>query len=159
MTDSHDDQLMLEICLRTARNSLDPSTGVGALIVPLGPTAPLRCFVNGFPRFVPHNIQTVDRDTKLKYVVHAEMWALANAAKCGLSTNGATMYIACCGADGIWGGPPCVRCVLHCLTAGIEHFVSYAQNTIPSRWHADLAESLTFIERAGATFRTVELPE
>jgi dCMP deaminase len=51
-------------------------------------------------------------------VIHAEMNALMFAAKQGISTNGATMYVT---------HSPCINCAKHILQAGIKRLV-YAED-------------------------------
>jgi dCMP deaminase len=136
--------------------SKDPSTRVGAVIV--GPDREIRSAgFNGFPRGILDSMKRLhDRDVKLRLVVHAEMNAVLAAARVGIPLKGCTMYLAATDASGeVWGGPPCVRCTVEMIQAGITEIVSYTKRAIPSKWHADLelAESLLF--EAGITYRTV----
>ena len=67
-----------------------------------------------------------DRDTKLRLIVHAEMNAILNAARVGVSTRDCTLYLAATDDTGmVWGGPPCTRCKAEIILSGIIAIVSY----------------------------------
>lgn len=150
------DQHFLGLALAHARMSKDPSTQVGAVIV-----GPDREFIsagfNGFPRGVEDAPKRLnDRDTKLKLIVHAEMNAVLAAARHGIRLKDCTMYIVAANREGsLWGGPPCVRCAVEVIQAGIKHIVSYPQKDVPSRWHADLALSRDILFEAGIRYREI----
>ncbi len=119
--------------------SKDPSTRVGSVIVNEDNLV-LGMGFNGFPRGIADDHRLLDRDTKLKLVVHAEMNAVLGAARLGIPIKGATMYTACTDDTGaIWGGPPCTRCAVECIQAGIRRIIAYPAKAAPSRWHEDLA--------------------
>lgn len=152
------DKLWLEDAVHIARKSKDPSTKVGVVIVsPDG--VKLSEGYNGFPRGISDTPERLnDRDTKLKLVVHAELNAILNAARVGIPLRGATMYVASTDKSGIvWGGPPCTRCTVECIQAGIFAFISYPLKTAPSRWHADCEYAGNLIKEAKLTYREVPL--
>lgn len=149
------DRYFLGLALKASRMSRDPSTRVGCVIV-------LEDLVistgwNGFPLGIREDERLLDRETKLKLVVHGEMKAILSAARVGTSVHGATLYTACEGTDGIWGGPPCTRCAVECIEAGIREVVSYPFKTVPSRWADDLNYSQSILQEALVTFRSVPL--
>src|ERR1700733_15498817 len=97
----------LSIAEACALMSKDPSTKVGAVIV--GPDREIRSTgFNGLPRGIDDTDERLsDRDTKLKLVVHAEMNAVLNAARFGVSLKGCALYLSATDNSGlVWGGPP-----------------------------------------------------
>lgn len=94
------DRHFLELALVNARMSKDPKTKVGAVIV--GPDREVRAMgFNGFPRGIADTpARLEDRDLKLKLVVHAEMNAILNAVRVGVSVKGCTLYLAATDASG-----------------------------------------------------------
>jgi dCMP deaminase len=150
--DSH----FLKMALLNSGMSKDASTKVGSIIVNEDRLI-LSAGFNGFPRGIWDDARLNDRDTKLKIIVHAEMNAILAAARIGVSVKGATMYTACQRPDGaLWGGPPCTRCAVECIQAGIKEVVSLPAKTVPSRWHEDLNFALQIMCETGMSFREVE---
>lgn len=148
--DSH----FLELALAFARMSKDPSTQVGAVIV--GPDREIRSTgFNGFPRGIADTPERLhDRDTKLKLIVHAEMNAILNAARMGTSTKGCTLYLAATDVSGlVWGGPPCTRCTVEAIQAGIANIISHPFKSVPSRWADDVALARNLLTEAGLSYR------
>ena len=159
MTPKWDHHFLLA-ALHKAGMSKDPSTKVGAIIV--GPDMEERAAgFNGFPRGVADTLERLnDRETKLKLIVHAEMNAVCNAARIGVSVRGCTLYLAATDSSGlIWGGPPCTRCTVEIIQAGIAEIVSYGFKDCPSRWRQDLEFALKILKEAGVKFREVDNQE
>ena len=151
------DRHFLHLCLDHARMSKDPSTQVGAVIV--GPDREIRSAgFNGFPRGIEDTAERLaDRDTKLALVVHGEMNAVLAAARIGTPLAGCTMYLAATNdRDGVWGGPPCTRCTVEIIQAGIVEIVSWPFKQTPSRWAADTARAHGLLVEAGVRFREVQ---
>lgn len=147
------DRHFLGMALLHGSMSKDGSTKVGSIIVNADNLI-LGAGFNGFPRGVADNDRLLDRDQKLKLVVHGEMNAILGAGRLGLSVQGATMYTACTDSSGaIWGGPPCTRCAVEAIQAGIREIVSYPAKTVPSRWADDLAVASQILVEAGVSFR------
>jgi dCMP deaminase len=145
-------EYFLRQALLASTMSKDPSTKVGAVIVDYEGIV-LATGFNGFPRgIVDSPGRLADRDTKLRYMVHGEMNAVLSAARNGVKLYGSTMYIAAQGKDGVWGGPPCVRCAVECIQAGVKHIISFPFKTVPSRWAEDLAIARNILEEAGVSF-------
>jgi len=153
------DRHFLQLCLDHARMSKDPSTRVGAIIV--GPDKEvISAGFNGFPKGVVDSQERLnDRESKLELIVHAEMNAVLAAARIGAPLRGCTMYISATNNNGlIWGGPPCVRCAVEAIQAGITHIVSWPAKNVPSRWHDSLAKSKVILSEAGIDYREAEQP-
>lgn len=95
--------------------SKDPNTKVGAVIVGSKGQILTQGY-NGFPRRIKDTEKRLeDRDTKLKYVVHAEMNAIFNATYSGVSLDGATLYV--------YGLPICSECAKGIIQVGIKKVV------------------------------------
>ena len=124
------DRHFLQLALAHARMSKDPSTQVGAVIV--GPDREIRSAgFNGFPRGIADTPERLaNRDTKLELIVHGELNAITAAARVGIPLLGCTLYVAATDDTGlVWGGPPCTRCTVHVIQAGIRHVCSAPQKT------------------------------
>lgn len=146
------------MALLNAELSKDPSTKVGAIIV--GPDREVRSAgFNGFPRGIfDSDARLLNRETKLRMIVHAETNAVLNAARAGISTKGCTLYVAAVNNQHlVWGGPPCLRCSVEVIQSGITEIVSYPFKDVPSRWKADLDEALVILTEAGMKYREVGL--
>jgi dCMP deaminase len=144
----------LGMALFNAAMSKDPATRVGSVIV--GPDREIRSTgFNGLPRGIHDTAERLnDRDTKLRLVVHAEMNAILNAARIGVSTRDCTLYLAATDDTGmVWGGPPCTRCTVEIIQAGISEIVSYPRKTAPSRWAEDLEFAQQLLREAGVGYR------
>jgi dCMP deaminase len=157
------DDYFMDIALRTARMSKDPSTKVGAVLVRAD--MPLRIIstgYNGFPSGIYDTAARLnDRDLKLQLVVHAEQNALLSAAAEGISTKGSILYIAACDAAGknAWGGPPCIRCTVELIQAGVIGVVSRPFKDVPSRWKESVELARAALEEAGISYREYDHEE
>lgn len=149
----------LDMALLNARMSKDPSTKVGAVIV--GPDREIRSAgFNGLPRGIADTPERLnDRDTKLKLVVHAEMNAILNAARMGVSVKGCTLYLAATDASGaVWGGPPCTRCTVETIQSGITCIVSHPFKAVPSRWKDDIELARGLLGEVGIDYQEIMPP-
>lgn len=151
------DRHFLELAYQHAQMSKDPNTKTGAVIVNYARIV-LSMGFNGFPRGIADTAERLDdRDMKLKLVVHAEMNAILAAARIGVSVFSGTMYHVATDNSGTrWGGPPCTRCTVEAIQAGIARVVSYPVRTVPSRWHDDLKLARGLLAEAGVKFIEVE---
>jgi len=105
--------------------SKDPSTKIGAIAVGAKGQV-LSQGYNGFPRSVEDKLEYYeDRETKYKYVVHAEMNVIYNATYNGVSLDGATLYVT--------GLPVCSDCAKGVIQVGIKRVVMKEQE-IPQKW-------------------------
>ncbi len=152
------DRHFLAIAEQCAKMSKDPSTRVGSVIV--GPDREIRSTgFNGLPRGIADTPERLnDRETKLKLVVHAEMNAVLNAARFGVSLKGCTLYLAATDDTGsVWGGPPCTRCTVEIIQTGISTIVSLPKRAVPSRWHEDLKVAQALLDEGGIAYHEIEL--
>jgi deoxycytidylate deaminase len=149
---------VLSLCLRLARQSPDPNTKVGSLLVAEGGLI-LVGSCNRFPPGIdPTPARLADREAKNALIVHAEQGAIAEAAAGGVATRNSSLYTVCTDDSGlIWGGPPCAsRCLPIVLAAGIVRIVTFPFKPGPSKWAEDIARSRALLAEAGVEY--VELP-
>lgn len=110
------DVFFLEVAEAWAARSKDPTTRVGAIVVNADRVQVAQGY-NGFPRGVVDDpVRWELRDEKLAWTVHAEANAIANAARVGAPTAGATLYVT----------PvfPCLDCAKLLVQAGIRRVVT-----------------------------------
>lgn len=140
------DSRFLDIAVLVASWSKDPSTKVGAVVVKdreIKSTG-----YNGFPKGIEDSDERLhDRETKYKYVVHAERNALIQAGK---ECEGATLYIA--------GLPPCSECAKQIIQAGIET-VKVGDIDRPERWESDMCLAQNMLAEAGIPIETLPSQE
>ena len=109
------DNRYLSLAKEVATWSQDPSSLVGAVSVGAKKEVLSQGF-NGFPRGINDLAERYnDRETKYKFVVHAEMNAIYNATYSGTSLDGATLYI--------YGLPICSECAKGIIQVGIKKVV------------------------------------
>jgi len=153
------DNYFLRIALEVSSISRDPNTHVGAVLVGCGREI-LSTGFNGFPTGIadtPNRLN--DRAMKNRIIVHAERNAICLAARRGIATRGATLYVMATDDSGIaWGGAPCVQCTLDVIQAGITHIVTAPFKNVPSRWIEDIAAARSLLDEAGICYREIELP-
>lgn len=110
-----------------AKRSKDPNTKVGAVIVKEG------CVVgvgyNGKPREFTGEINWQTSE-KYKYVIHAEMNAVTNANRVGVSVRGADIYVTL---------SPCASCMNLLIQHGIKniYFKNKYKDFEDSKWIAN----------------------
>lgn len=152
------DNYFLRHALESAKMSKDPRTKVGACLV-IGRHI-ISTGYNGFPEGMKDTpSRYADRDFKLEHVVHAEENAICIAARLGIRTDGATIYIAATDdSEEIWGGPPCLRCAVSCMQAGVREYVSWpTKPSLLTNWADSIRKAKSVIEEAGLIYRTVPL--
>ena len=125
--------------------SKDPSKQIGA--VAIGEKGQvLAQGYNGFPRGIEDNDERLNhRQTKYKYVVHAEMNCIYNATYNGVSLNGSTMYI--------YGLPVCSECAKGLIQVGIKRVVSTPiTDATPETWVESTKLTKEIFEEAGVKY-------
>lgn len=145
-----DSQTVLQMCYELTFRSLDPRTRVGCYIM----SSAGRYLVSGHNQFplgiaaLPERLS--NREVKNELTVHAEMAALMEAAKRGISVDGSTLYlVATDDSKEVWGGPPCTRCAVHVIAAGIRRVVSPPFKNGESRWADSVARAEKLFREAG----------
>lgn len=125
--------------------SKDPSKQIGA--VAIGEKGQvLAQGYNGFPRGIEDTDERLNhRQTKYKYVVHAEMNCIYNATYNGVSLNGSTMYI--------YGLPVCSECAKGLIQVGIKRVVSTPiTDATPETWVESTKLTKEIFEEAGVEY-------
>jgi dCMP deaminase len=124
--------------LRLAREistwSKDPSRQIGAVAVS-DTGQVLSTGYNGFPRGILDSKERyTDRQTKYKFVVHAEMNCIYNATFNGVNLADSTLYV--------YGLPMCSECGKGVIQVGIKSVYWTASDKVPEHW----LESVKFTE-------------
>jgi dCMP deaminase len=150
------DRHFIKLALENARMSKDPATQAGAVIV--GPDREVRSMgYNGLPRGIadlPERLE--NKDLKRTLIVHAEMNAILNAARIGVSTRGCTLYLALTDETGqVWGGPPCTRCTVEIIQAGIVEVVARPFKLQASYWTESVEQARALLLEAQIRYREV----
>ena len=126
--------------------SKDPSRGVGAVIV-----SPMRQVIatgyNGLPRGFEDHVERLQRPVKYDLIVHAEMNAIIQCARNGVSPVGATLYSSF---------SPCIHCSLAIVQAGITRVVTKQMNSGDEHWNDSIEKSLLLFEEVGVEFVTID---
>lgn len=125
-----------------AQWSKDPNTKVGAVAVGSKGQILSQGF-NGFPRGILDSDDRLnDRETKYKFVVHAEMNVIYNATYSGVSLDGAKLYV--------YGLPVCSECAKGIIQVGVKE-VYVAQECIDLRphWFVSFQQTMDMFNEAG----------
>lgn len=132
-----------EIAKTASTKSKDQSTKVGCVIV--GPDLEVRSIgYNGFVRGADDfREEWHERPMKYKVTAHAELNAVCNAARCGMSLKGCEAFITL---------PPCAACALALAQSGVN-IVNFLvpltdPNNIEDRWKEDFRIALDILEEA-----------
>jgi dCMP deaminase len=120
------DNYFLNLALMTSKMSKDPVTKVGSSIK--GPDkSVLSVGYNGFPANIPDDPEMLaNRETKYKYIIHAEENAIKFALRCGFIPKGSTIYTTL---------PPCYNCYQLIRANGIKKIVTIEpMPEVKERW-------------------------
>ena len=141
------DLRFLDLAKHISAWSKDPSTQVGAVAV--RDRRILATGYNGFPRGVadlPGRLH--DRNEKLMRTVHAEANIVAQAARNGVSLDGATVYV--------WPFLPCSSCGTLLIQSGVKRVVA-PDIEIPDRWVDSFEMSRAMFKEAGLELTLIDL--
>ncbi|MEK9574701.1 MAG: dCMP deaminase family protein [Gammaproteobacteria bacterium] len=134
------DKRYLALAKEVASWSKDPSTQVGAVTVGNKKEVLSQGF-NGFPRgIIDSEDRYNNRETKYKYVVHAEMNAIYNATYSGVSLDGAVLYV--------YGLPICSECAKGIIQVGIKKVIIEKSKELDN-WNESVALSQEMFDEAG----------
>lgn len=136
------DYLGLQTARAMALHSRDPSTRVGASII--GRDGEVTGGFNQLPKGTGPEVWEV-RARKLELVIHAEMAALL--ATTTFVSRGATLYVT---------APPCRRCAVHIVRAGISRVVHHPW-TGPDEWLAEMEDAHHILRRAEVAVECMEV--
>lgn len=116
-------QYFFDLCKLNAKQSKDPSTQVGSVIVRSDRTIAGMGW-NGFPRGCKDDAATyADREIKYQRMVHAEINAIHNSRGC---FGGLALYS--------WPLPPCERCAPQIIQVGIQKIYVLKSATNRDDW-------------------------
>jgi dCMP deaminase len=139
-------QRFLSLADSIAAWSKDPSRGVGAVIV-----SPMRQVLstgyNGLPRGFEDQTERLQRPIKYDLIVHAEMNAIVQCARNGVSPVGATLYSSF---------SPCISCSLAIVQAGIIRVVTKDISEGDEHWNDSIEKSLILFDEVGIEFITLD---
>lgn len=134
----------LDLAQRIATWSKDPSRGVGAIIV-----SPSRQIIstgfNGLPQGIADLPERLERPTKYDLICHAELNAIVQCARNGVTPKGCTMYCTF---------SPCVQCSLAIIQSGIVEVVTHEMVGGDEHWQRSLALARALFTEAGVRYRT-----
>ena len=139
----------LELARGVSTWSKDPSRKIGAVAIGSKGQVLSQGF-NGFPRGIfdaPHRYE--DRETKYKYVVHAEMNCIYNATFSGVSLDSASLYV--------WGLPICSECSKGIIQVGIRQVFWATDQEIPPIWTESLVLTSSMLNEAGVRIDRLHL--
>lgn len=140
------DTRFLELSESIATWSKDPSRGVGAVIV-----SPMKQVLatgyNGLPRGVEDHPERLERPVKYELIVHAEMNAIIQCARNGITPVGATMYSSF---------SPCIHCTLSIVQAGISRVVTRAIAEGDAHWNESLEKSISMLKEVGIEYTVMD---
>lgn len=124
--------------------SKDINTQIGAVIVGKDNEI-VSTGYNSFPRGINDDLpERQERPEKYYYFCHAEINAIINAARVGVSTDGCTMYLSC--------GIPCADCSRGIINAGIRRVVCEPLGVAQTgQWAESIKRSTTMFNEAGVT--------
>tara|TARA_B100000214_G_scaffold354091_1_gene310669 strand:- start:214 stop:651 length:438 start_codon:yes stop_codon:yes gene_type:complete len=138
MYDKWDDRF-IELANFIASWSKDPSTQVGAVIANSNTKRVISMGYNGFPAGVEDTAERLGtREIKYEMVVHAESNALLFA---GPAAEGCTLYVTPL--------PPCARCAVLIIQAGISRVVCPTPDKSKEPWRTQSQISETMFGEAG----------
>lgn len=127
-----------------ATRSKDPSTQVGAVIVDNEQTVVITGH-NGMPQGIEETPEMWERPAKYDYVLHAELNAIARAARNGRPVKDCTIYVT---------HYPCSDCAKAIIASGIKNVV-VAMNELSPTWSESNAKAEKLFAMANVQVQTV----
>ena len=141
------DRRVLDLADTIRKWSKDPSRKIGAIAV--RDRKILATGYNGFPKGIEDTAERYNnREIKYRYVVHAEMNCIYNAAANGISLKDSTLYIH--------GLPVCSDCALGIIQAGVSRVVAISGST-PDRWKEAVNKTDEIFKEAGVIYEFTEV--
>ena len=137
----------LELARQVSLWSKDPSSKIGCVAVGSKGQVLAQGY-NGFPRGIADDdARLLDRETKYKYVVHAEMNCIYNASYNGVSLDGATLFVH--------GLPVCSECAKGIIQVGIKRIIMPMQE-VPESWLRSWNFTKELFDEAGIQYEFVQ---
>ncbi len=139
------DTRFLQVAEVIAGWSKDPSRGVGSVIVSSSMQIIATGF-NGLPRGVEDLPERLERPVKYDLIVHAELNAVVQCARNGVSPVGSTLYSTFF---------PCVHCALAIVQSGVTRVVTYGLTDADAHWLESISKSEAILREAGIAFTII----
>jgi dCMP deaminase len=142
------DQYFMEMSHLVASKSKDRSTKMGCVIVGQDNEVISTGF-NGSPRGIDDSVDARhERPAKYQWTEHSERNAIYNAARIGVSTKGAKIYVE---------SHPCHDCARAIIQAGIVEVVVQLGNQLGNRkdWEQSFSVAKELFEEAGVKIRMI----
>lgn len=143
------DKRYMELAKQVGTWSKDPSKQIGAVAIGSKGQVLAQGY-NGFPRGIDDNESRLNtKETKYKYVVHAEMNLIYNATFNGISLNGSTVYVS--------GLPVCSECAKGLIQVGVKQIVMSKDSLENSdeKWLESFELTIALLNEAGIHWKTV----
>ena len=139
----------LKLANEISKWSKDPSTKIGAIAVGEKGQVLAQGY-NGFPRGIAHTSSRLNnRETKYKYVVHAEMNLIYNAGYNGVSLDGSTVYVI--------GLPVCAECAKGLIQVGVKQVVMPEHVGIPETWEKSFEFTKELFNEGGVAWQFIPM--
>ena len=90
-----------------------------------------------------HTDTLLQRPNKYDFVVHAELNALIQCARNGVSPIGCTMYSSF---------SPCVNCSIAIVQSGVDAVVTYELEESDDRWMESIEKSIAVFSESGIEY-------
>ena len=137
-----------ELAKQVSTWSKDPSRKIGAVAVGSKGQILAQGY-NGLPRGINDSEERLNnRETKYKYVVHAEMNVIYNASHSGVSLDGAELYV--------YGLPVCSECAKGIIQVGFKKIFICADE-VPDQWMESFAQTVRMLDEAGIEWKWLKL--
>lgn len=123
----------LDLAEEVSTWSKDPSSKIGSVYIGQNGQV-LSTGYNGFPRGIEDSLyRLADRETKYKYVVHAEMNGIYNACQNGVSLAGSKLFV--------FGLPICSECAKGIIQVGVSEVFIMQKHINKSDFWKDMWET------------------
>jgi len=143
------DKRYMDLAKQVGTWSKDPSKQIGAVAIGSKGQVLAQGY-NGFPRGIDDNESRLNtKETKYKYVVHAEMNLIYNATFNGISLNGSTVYVS--------GLPVCSECAKGLIQVGVKQIVMSKDSLegADEKWLDSFELTIALVNEAGIHWKTV----
>ena len=132
-----------------SKKSKDRSSKIGCVVVGKNNQI-VSTGYNGFPRGMEDKDDSKhERPIKYKYTEHAERNAVYNAARCGISLDGCSLY---CNLA------PCCDCARAIVQSGIKTvYIKTLIDDCPKRWHEEMCLANDIMSECGVSVVFMEV--
>lgn len=127
--------------------SKDPVCKVAAILLARNSLHILSTGFNGLCRKHAETPERWERPAKYKWVCHAELNAVANAARSGVSVEGSVCVVTLF---------PCADCCKALIQAGVSHVITREPDWHHVRWGDDFRIAMAMMEESGVEVTFVD---